>query len=492
MQSATRIVVCGTIAKFVTDNWIDVQFAGHACLALPLHGRQSVRPSSSGVAQTDDPRLAAAVMMAIRIALLQTALALTAAKQPTFYRDVLPILQQHCQNCHRPGERAPMPLETYQQVRSWAVEIRETTQLRKMPPWFAERTPSDACYPHFSNDPSLTRQQIDTIAAWVRAGSPSGTANDAPPPVEWTNGWNIDAPDVVFTMPQAKSIPPKGEISYQFVIIPTHFKEDRWVQMSEIRPGNRSVVHHAVAYIRTPQSKWLRKAPEGAIFGTEEIRDPELEKQALWTDDDLLLVYTPGASPDRWPEGMAKLIPAGSDIVLQMHYTASGKATMDRTSIGLVFAKQLPLKRVLTLQLNKVDFIIPPGVPNYRAEVHGSMPNDALLLSLYPHLHLRGKSFEYNILEPGGRSKTLLRVAHYDSYWQLNYRLAEPIPLKAGTVLQAVATWDNSKNNPHNPDPETAVYWGGQVWEEMMVGFFDVAVDPAVNRRSFFLRRNLR
>jgi hypothetical protein len=140
------------------------------------------------------------------------------------------------------------------------------------------------------------------------------------------------------------------------------------------------------------------------------------------------------------------------------------------------------LKRVLTLQLNKANFIIPPGVPNYRAEVHGSMPNDALLLSLYPHLHLRGRSFEYNILEPGGRSMPLLRVPHYDFY----YRLAEPIPLKAGTVLQAVATWDNSKNNPHNPDPEAAVYWGGQVWEEMMVGLFDVAVDPAVNRRSFF------
>ena len=492
MQSATPIVACGTIAKFVADKWIDVQFARHARLALPLHGRQSGRPSSSGVAQYDDRRRAAAVMTAIRIALLPTALALTAGAQPTFYRDVLPILQQHCQSCHRPGEMAPIPLGTYRQVRPWAVAVRETTQLRKMPPWFAERTPADACCEHFSNDPSLTQQQIDTIAAWVRAGSPSGAASDAPPPVEWTKGWNIDTPDVIFTMPQAKSIPPKGEISYQFVIIPTHFKIDRWVRMSEIRPGNRSVVHHAVAYIRTPQSKWLRKAPEGVIFGVEEIRDPELEKQALWTDDDLLLVYTPGASPDRWPEGMAKLIPAGSDIVLQMHYTASGKATADRTSIGLVFAKQLPLKRVLTLQLNKANFIIPPGVPNYRAEVHGSMPNDALLLSLYPHLHLRGRSFEYNILEPGGRSMPLLRVPHYDFFWQLNYRLAEPVPLKAGTVLQAVATWDNSKNNPHNPDPETAVYWGGQAWEEMMVGFFDVAVDPAVNRRSFFLRGDLR
>jgi len=427
-------------------------------------------------------------MMVIRIALLPAALALSAAAQPTFYRDMLPILQQHCQNCHRPGEMGPMPLGTYSQVRPWAAAIRQATELRKMPPWFAEPTPADACCGHFSNDPSLTHQQIDTIAAWVRAGAPAGAAKDAPPPIAWTRGWNIDTPDVVFTMPQAKSIPAKGEVSYQFVILPTHFTEDRWVRMSEIRPGNRSVVHHAVAYIRTPHSKWLRGAPEGAMFGEDEIRDKEPERQALWTDDDLLLVYTPGASPDRWPEGMAKLIPAGSDIVLQMHYTAVGKAATDRTSIGLVFAKQPPTKRVLTLQLNNDRFVIPPGVPNFRAEVHGSLPNDALLLSLYPHLHLRGSSFEYNILEPSGRTKLLLRVPHYDFYWQLNYRFAEPIPLKAGTVLQAVATWDNSKNNPHNPDPETAVHWGGQVWEEMMVGFFDVAVDPSVNRQSFFLR----
>ena len=195
-------------------------------------------------------------------------------------------------------------------------------------------------------------------------------------------------------MPKAMTIPAKGEVAYQFIIIPTHFTEDRWVRMSEIRPGNRSVVHHAVAYIRGASDRsGCAGTPEGVMFGADDVKDPEMQKQALWTDDDLLLVYTPGAAPDRWPEGLAKLIPAGSDIVLQMHYTASGKVTTDRTSIGLVFAKQPPTKRVLTLQLNNDHFVIPPGVRELpRRGPYGSMSGTTrVLLSLYPHLHLRGK-----------------------------------------------------------------------------------------------------
>lgn len=210
----------------------------------------------------------------------------------------------------------------------------------------------------------------------------------------------------------------------------------------------------------------------------------------MWTDSDILLVYAPGSSPDRWPDGFAKLVPAGSDIVLQMHYTTHGHATEDRTSIGMVYSKEPPKKRVLTLQLTNDHFLIPPGDPDHRVEVHGSLPNDALLLSFFPHMHLRGKSFKYNILEPGGKVRTLLRISHYDFYWQLSYKLAEPLPLKAGTILQAVATFDNSKNNPHNPDPDSAVTWGDQTWAEMMVGFFDVAVNPSIDKQQFFIRRS--
>jgi Copper type II ascorbate-dependent monooxygenase, C-terminal domain len=382
---------------------------------------------------------------------------------------------------------APMPLETYQQVSRFAPAIRRVTQEKKMPPWFA-----DPRYGRFSNDPSLTPGQIATLSAWTEAQAPEGNPRDAPPPRHWTEGWNIERPDTVFEMPHAKAIPAEGDVPYQYIIIPTNFKEDRWVQMSEIRPSNRMVVHHAVAYIRDLKSSWLRGAPIGVPFSAGDLPTEAQRRDAMWTTSDILLVYAPGSLPDQWPEGFAKLVPAGADIILQMHYTTHGHATEDRASVGLVFSKGAPQKRVLTLQLTNDHFLIPPGDPDHRVEVHGTLPNDALLLSFFPHMHLRGKTFEYNILEPGGRVQTLLRIPHYDFYWQLSYRLAQPIDLKAGTILQAVATFNNSRNNPHNPDPDSAVTWGEQTWAEMMVGFFDVAVNPSVDKQQFFIRTGMR
>ncbi len=381
---------------------------------------------------------------------------------------------------------APMPLETYGETKAQAKAIAKVTAARRMPPWFA-----DPCCGHFSNNPSLSAAQIATLAAWVDANAPEGKVGDAPAAVHWTSGWNIEKPDAVIRMPVPKQLPASGDVPYQYVIIPTGFKEDRWVSMSEIRPSNRMVVHHAVAYIRDPKSMWLRGAPEGRAFSADDLPTPALRRDAMWTTNDILLVYAPGSLPDRWPEGFAKLVPAGSDIVLQMHYTTHGHAMEDRTSVGLVFAKQPPKKRVLTLQLTNDRFVIPPGDPDYRVEVHGTLPNDSLLLSFFPHMHLRGKAFEYNIVAPHGRVRTLLRIPHYNFYWQLSYRLADPLPLKAGTMLQAVATFDNSKDNPHNPNPDAAVKWGEQTWAEMMVGFFDVAVEPSMDKEHFFLRRGV-
>ena len=406
-----------------------------------------------------------------------------AASSPTFYKDILPILQERCQTCHRQGEMAPMALETYGQTRPFASAIRDVTSNRTMPPWFA-----DPCCGHFANDPSLTAGQIATLASWAEANAPAGDPHDAPRPVGLTSGWNISQPDRVFEMPVPKKIPARGDVAYQYIILPTHFTEDKWVQMSEIRPSNRMVVHHAVAYIRGPNSSWLRGAPIGVPFSADDLPTEALRSDAMWTTSDILLVYAPGSSPDQWLEGFAKLVPAGSDIVLQMHYTSHGHAMEDRTSVGLRFVKAAPKKRVLTLQLTNDRFLIPPGDPDHRVEVRGTLPNDALLLSFFPHMHLRGKTFEYNIVEPDRRVQTLLRVPHYDFYWQLSYRLRDPIPLKAGTTLQAIATFDNSKNNPHNPDPDSAVTWGEQTWAEMMVGFFDVAVDPSIDKERYFMR----
>lgn len=407
----------------------------------------------------------------------------TNTTEPTFYRDVLPILQQHCQSCHRRGEIAPMPFETYQQTRAWAGPIRDAVGNKTMPPWFAVPR-----YGHFSNDPSLTPDQIQTISNWAAAHAPAGNPDDAPPARRWAAGWIIPQPDLVLKMPMPVVLPSRGDVDYTYEIVPTGFTEDKWVQMSEIRPQRRDHVHHAVVYVRPPDSPWLRHAPVGVPFTAMSLKSAQDRHDAEWTDSDCLLVYAPGSSPDQWPEGMAKFIPRGSDLVFQMHYTTNGHAASDRTSIGLVFAKQPPSQRVLTLQLTNDRFVIPPRDPDYRAEVHGTLPNDATLLNFFPHLHLRGKRFEYNIIQPDGKIiETLLRV-NYNFYWQLSYRLAEPRFLKAGTELQAVAWFDNSSQNPHNPNPNVSVTWGDQTYDEMMVGFFDLAVPANLDKQHYFIR----
>jgi hypothetical protein len=288
-------------------------------------------------------------------------------------------------------------------------------------------------------------------------------------------------------MPVPVFIPGRGDVEYTYEIVPTGFTEDKWVQFTEIRPSGPQYVHHCVVYVRAPNSTWLRVAPIGVPFTASSFLDPKLRAEAHETTTDMLLVYAPGSEPDRWPDGVAKFVPAGSDLVFQMHYTTNGTAGTDQTRVGMVFAKQPPKQRVLTLQLTNHTFIIPPRTDDYRVDVWGTIPNDATLLSFFPHMHLRGKRFEYNIVHADGTIETLLLV-NYHFHWQLSYRLAEPRFLKAGTKLQAVAWYDNTEDNPHNPDPNAEVRWGGQTYEEMMVGFFDVAVPANVDKEQFFVR----
>jgi hypothetical protein len=409
---------------------------------------------------------------------------------PTFYRDVLPILEQHCQSCHRAGGIAPIPFETFEQTRPFASVIRRAAEEKSMPPWFA-----DSRVGRFSNDPSLQPAEIVTLAAWAEAKAPAGEARDAPPPGYWKEGWSIPTPNLVLKMTQPVPLPASGDIEYTYEIVPTNFKEDRWVQMAEVAPSLRSNVHHAVVYVRPPDSKWMRHAPVGIPFTASTLSDPDDRRGAHWTDSDVLLVYAPGSSPDRWPDNMAKFIPAGSDLVFQMHYTASGHTASDQSRIALIFSKHTPEQRVLTLQLTNDHFVIPPGAPDYRVESRGTLPNDATLLSFFPHMHLRGKRFEYNLIHrksnadgnPVFEIEPLLRV-NYHFHWQMSYRLTEPRLLKAGTELQAIAWYDNSKANTHNPDANAEVRWGEQTYDEMMVGFFDVAVPAGVDKQRFFIR----
>ena len=395
----------------------------------------------------------------------------------TFYRDALPILQQNCQSCHRPEGMAPMALVTLEDVRKWAEMIEPVVTSRRMPPWFA-----DPQHGRFANDISLTKEEIDTLAAWVAGGTLEGDERDEPPPQQWAGGWEIAEPNVVVQLPEPVQIPAEGEIDYRYAVVPTGFTEDRWVKAAQLLPSSTHHVHHAVVFIRPPESQWLRSAPAGKTFVQDDLRTEQDRQSANWSNDDILLVYALGSAPNNWSEDMAKLVPSGSDLIFQIHYTTNGKAAEDQTKLGMIFAKQPPKQRVLTLELTNTEFVIPPQTGNYRVEASGTLPGEATLLSFLPHMHVRGKRFEYNILHDDGKVETLLRV-NYSFRWQLSYQLAEPRKLRAGTLLQAVAWYDNSRYNPRNPDPASAVPWGQQNSDEMMVGFFDVAV-PADKKKS--------
>jgi hypothetical protein len=408
--------------------------------------------------------------------------AATVPQEVTFFKDVLPILQKNCQGCHRPGEAAPMSFMTYQDARPWAKAIREAVLLKKMPPWFA-----DPHYGKFSNDRSLKQSEIAILVAWAEGGAKPGDERDAPPPMTFVSGWNIGKPDVEIEMPLDYEVPASGTIDYQYIVVPMNFTEDRYVQMAEVRPGNRAVVHHVIAFIREPGSKWLREAQPGIPFnpkakkssgenagGGEERRNEDQGR------GEFLVGYAPGTVPEVLKPHQAKLIKAGSDLVFQMHYTANGKAQKDRTRLGMIFSKEKPTERVLTLAVGTNKFVIPAGASNHRVDATMKLHADSTLTALLPHMHLRGKSFEYRILFPTGEKETILVVPRYDFNWQLSYYLEKPMLLPKGTVIECTAHYDNSANNPHNPDPGSEVRYGDQSWEEMMFGFFDVAIDAGM------------
>lgn len=380
-----------------------------------------------------------------------------------------------------------MSFTSFRETRPWAKSIRESVQTRRMPPWFA-----DPRHGAFKNDRSLTAAEIETLVSWVDNGAAEGDPADAPGARVWTTGWNLPVkPDLVVEMPSAFDVPAKGQVDYQYIVVPTGLTEDKWVRMVEARPSNRTVVHHAVVFVREPGNSWLRgEAKPGVPFvPPRKSADGKERGDIDGVGSEFLTVYTPGNTPDVFQPGQARLIKAGSDLVFQMHYTANGKAGSDRTQVGLVFASEPPIERITTISVANTRFTIPPGDANYRVPVKFEIPNGATLLSFFPHMHLRGKGFEYKLQLPGEEQKTLLRVNDYNFNWQLTYRLAEPVRIVPGTKFELAGFFDNSPNNPHNPDPKAEVRWGEQSWEEMMVGFFDVAVPLDMDRRSFFRSR---
>jgi mono/diheme cytochrome c family protein len=416
-------------------------------------------------------------LLRFALLVLPLAAAQASASPATFYKDAMPILQQHCQSCHRPGEIGPMPLLTYEQTRPWAKAIRQSVSLRKMPPWFA-----DPRFGKFSNDPSLTPAEIATIESWVDSGSPAGSKQDAPPPIDWHES-GLTGANLTVGMPRPFKIPARATIGYQYIALRPGFAHDTWVRAVQIRPSDRGVVHHAVLYVREPGSKWLAGAPAG------EMVQPPPNSPDTFTTADILAIYAPGAPYMICPEGMAKKIPAGSDLVLQLHYTSGKKDAQDQTAISMVASSVAPKSRLMTLQMTNSTFRLQPNESNQRVAVSGTLPQDALLIGLFPHMHLRGSGFEYQLDGGHGQIETLLKVNGYDFYWQLSYQLKTPRPLKAGTRLLWTGYFDNSSGNPRNPDPNAEVTWGDQSTAEMMVGFFDVAVPPDVDKKAFFIRQ---
>lgn len=382
----------------------------------------------------------------------------------TYAEDVAAIVRDKCQACHRPGQSAPFSLLTYDDARAKAAAIAQVVEERRMPPWHA-----DPRHGTFLNDRSLTAKQRATLLAWVEQGTPLGDASKLPPPATFVEGWTIGTPDLVIEMPKAYTVPAQGVIDYVFVRVPLGFKEDKWVQAAEAVPGDRSVVHHIVAYILGPDT---RRPTENHLCG-----------------------YAPGDMPTVFPSGIAQKIPAGSDLLLQLHYTPNGKVRTDRSKVGLTFAKgpvehEAHTRGIINEDFTRRQFSIPAGDPNFEIKASLTFPKDVYLLAFMPHMHLRGKDFQYSIVPKGGPPELALSVPAYDFGWQSFYNLDRPRFLPAGSRIDCVAHYDNSKDNPANPDPTKPVTWGDQTFEEMMIGYityYDAAPArpaPSANREA--------
>jgi peroxiredoxin len=370
----------------------------------------------------------------------------------TYCKEIAPILQAHCLSCHRPGQIAPFPLTCYEEAAGWAETIAEVVAQGRMPPWGA-----DPAHGKFANDPSLSDAEKARIEAWVAGGAPEGDPADLPRQAAFSETWNIPGPDQVVAMSDPFTVPPQGVIEYQSFVVDPGFREDRWIRAAEILPGNRRVVHHCSVFLQPPGSD--QAVTQGALGSF------------------CLATAGPGTPPLLLPEDMAKLVPAGWRLVFVMHYTPVGTVQQDQTRLGLSFADPAKVrKEVATKLLYDEHLIIPPRTPDHVVEQTWRTTEDVLLLALFPHMHLRGKSFRYEADYPGGRQEILLDVPRFDFNWQNRYVFSRPMRVPAGTVLRCVAHYDNSAANPANPDPDAVVHAGPQSWDEMFNGYFEWAL----------------
>lgn len=372
----------------------------------------------------------------------------------TWHNQISRLIQSNCQSCHRADGVGPFPLETYEQAKARRNMIRAVVDDGIMPPWHA--APGHGPW---LNDRSLPERDKAMLRAWVERGAPEGDPADAPIVRQWSNDWQIGEPDVVVAIPKPVSVPASGVMDYiyQWVQVPT--SEDKWLRAIEIRPSAPQVVHHVLVFIEEPPREGesrqdIRRRWQGGLQG-------------------YFAGLVPGQGATIFPEGFAKKLPAGAWLKFQLHYTANGRAVEDRTEIAFVFADEPPKHEIQIGAVATTRFEIPPGAEHHEVVATTRFRSPATILGFSPHMHLRGKAFRYDLEYPDGRVETLIEIPHYDFDWQTMYRLITPLEVPAGAVLRATAHYDNSSNNPTNPDPTKRVGFGEQTWDEMMIGYFE-------------------
>lgn len=368
----------------------------------------------------------------------------------TYSKQIARIFQQHCVECHRQGKIAPFAMTNYEEVAGWGEMIREVVQQQRMPPWHA-----NPAHGRFANEARLSDTEKQQIYAWVDAGCPAGDPADLPAPKQYHEGWYLPRePDqIVYMTDEEVDVKAEGTEPYRYYTVDPGFTEDKWVAGAEALPGNTAVVHHIIVFVRPPS-------------GTP--RDHG--------DSRMLVIYGPGTRPMPSRKGWARRVPAGSKLVFQMHYTPIGTPQKDRSMCGLIFCDESEVThRTVTTNSTNGSFVIPPHASDHSATSEQEFERDTILMSLFPHMHLRGKSFRYELTYPDGRHEVLLDVPLFDFNWQNHYILREPKLIPKGAKLVCTSHWDNSADNLANPDPSQEVRWGDQSWEEMHVGWYEVA-----------------
>jgi len=400
------------------------------------------------------------------------------AGEVTYYRDVLPVLQSRCQECHRPGEVGPFSLLTYRQAVNWASDLKDYTQRRLMPPWkIAEGLP-------FHNERKLSAKELATVAAWVDGNTPEGDPRHAPPPRKFPEGWRLGKPDLVLTVPADFQVGPAGRDVFRCFVLPTGLTEDRDVVAVEVRPGNSRVVHHALLFIDTAHAgRKLGAKAQKAPRNEEDPHGPEDLDRGPGYSTSMGVGFLPSAGLGGWAPGqLPRLLPEGTgmrlaknaDVVMQLHYHRTGRLEKDRTSVGLYFAKK-PVKREYQggVLSGGYFFAIPPGAERYPLKGKSYATADFTLHSVMPHMHMLGKEIKVTLTPPdGGPARTLLAIKEWDYNWQETYFFKEPVRVREGSRLDVEAVYDNSSKNPRNPfDPPRRVTFGEQTTNEMCFVF---------------------